>query len=80
MGYRTDRKRGSGIGGFRGRFLLLLLLCGLSLAGGEPRTLYTAGGSRVLAVLTPIATVALIAVCTAYLIDGSFNPFVYFRF
>ena len=47
MGYRTDRKRGSGIGGFRGRFLLLLLLCGLSLAGGEPRTLYTAGGSRV---------------------------------
>ena len=40
----------------------------------------TVGGSRVLAVLTPIATVASFAVCTAYLIDGSFNPFVYFRF
>ena len=40
----------------------------------------TAGGSWVLAVLTPAATVASIAVCTAYLIDGSFNPFVYFRF
>ena len=23
---------------------------------------------------------ALLAVCTAYLIDGSFNPFLYFRF
>ena len=27
-----------------------------------------------------ICAAALIAVCTAYLIDGSFNPFVYFRF
>ena len=40
----------------------------------------TAGGSRVLAVLTPMAAAAAVAVCTAYLIDGSFNPFVYFRF
>ena len=40
----------------------------------------TAGGSRVLAVLTPTAAAAAVAVCTAYLIDGSFNPFVYFRF
>jgi alginate O-acetyltransferase complex protein AlgI len=23
---------------------------------------------------------ALLAVCTAYLVDGSFNPFLYFRF
>lgn len=40
----------------------------------------TSGGGKILAVLTPIAAVTLIAVCTAYLIDGSFNPFVYFRF
>ena len=24
--------------------------------------------------------VVLLAVCTAYLVDGSFNPFLYFRF
>ena len=28
----------------------------------------------------PIALMALLAVCTAFLIDGSFNPFLYFRF
>ena len=28
----------------------------------------------------PIAMAALLLMCTAYLIDGSFNPFLYFRF
>ena len=28
----------------------------------------------------PIAVTMLLAVCTAFLIDGSFNPFLYFRF
>ena len=28
----------------------------------------------------PIVLMALLAVCTAFLIDGSFNPFLYFRF
>lgn len=28
----------------------------------------------------PFTLVALLALCTAYLIDGSFNPFLYFRF
>ena len=64
---------------------LVLLIVAVVGATPLPKRIYekiggTAGGSRVLAVLTPIATVALIAVCTAYLIDGSFNPFVYFRF
>jgi len=30
--------------------------------------------------LRPIAAVALLVICTAYLVDGSFNPFLYFRF
>ncbi len=30
--------------------------------------------------LEPIVLVALLAVATAYLVDGSFNPFLYFRF
>ena len=27
-----------------------------------------------------LALAALLAVCTAFLVDGSFNPFLYFRF
>ena len=37
-------------------------------------------GGKILAVVTPLAALASVALCTAYLIDGSFNPFVYFRF
>ena len=37
-------------------------------------------GSKVVAVLEPITLVALLVVMTAYLVDGSFNPFLYFRF
>ena len=32
------------------------------------------------AVLEPILTIAALLVCTAYLVDGSFSPFLYFRF
>ena len=64
---------------------LVLLIVAAVGATPLPKRIYekiggTAGGSRVLAVLTPMAAVAAVAVCTAYLIDGSFNPFVYFRF
>ena len=31
-------------------------------------------------ILRPAIAVALLLVCTAYLVDGSFNPFLYFRF
>ena len=34
----------------------------------------------VIATLEPIFVVALLLVCTAYLVDGSYNPFLYFRF
>ncbi|MBE6712414.1 MAG: MBOAT family protein [Ruminococcaceae bacterium] len=33
-----------------------------------------------LVVLEPVGLVALLTVVTAYLVDGSFNPFLYFRF
>ena len=35
---------------------------------------------RIIAVLEPVVLIALLLVCTAYLVDGSFNPFLYFRF
>ena len=34
----------------------------------------------VVAVLEPVAVALLLLLCTAYLVDGSFNPFLYFRF
>ena len=37
-------------------------------------------GGRALSVLAPAALMVLLAVVTAYLVDGSFNPFLYFRF
>ncbi len=37
-------------------------------------------GGKVIAAAQPVAVAALIAVATAYLVDGSFNPFLYFRF
>lgn len=35
---------------------------------------------KVIAVLEPMAMIAMLLLCTAYLVDGSFNPFLYFRF
>lgn len=40
----------------------------------------SARGAQVLAILQPIWLVLLLAACTAFLVDGSFNPFLYFRF
>ena len=37
-------------------------------------------GGKIIAVIEPISLVALLIVMTAYLVDGSFNPFLYFRF
>lgn len=37
-------------------------------------------GASVTAVLEPLVLVVLLWVSTAYLVDGSFNPFLYFRF
>jgi alginate O-acetyltransferase complex protein AlgI len=42
-----------------------------------------AAGKRtgpVIAALEPVFILVLLIVCTAYLVDGSFNPFLYFRF
>lgn len=37
-------------------------------------------GKKIMPVFRPAAVIVLAAVCTAYLIDSSFNPFLYFRF
>ena len=35
---------------------------------------------KIIAVLEPVFLLALLLICTAYLVDGSFSPFLYFRF
>ena len=36
--------------------------------------------TKVAAVLEPVLCIGLLLLCTAYLVDGSFSPFLYFRF
>lgn len=59
----------------------------LALLGATPlpkRLMARVCGNRVGAalvnVLEPLVLAALLVLCTAYLVDGSFNPFLYFRF
>ncbi len=40
----------------------------------------TNGGEKVISIVEPLALAAVLLVSTAYLVDGSFNPFLYFRF
>ncbi len=40
----------------------------------------TEKGEKVIAVIEPVFLCAVLLVSTAYLVDGSFNPFLYFRF
>ncbi|MGM9589037.1 MAG: MBOAT family O-acyltransferase [Faecousia sp.] len=44
------------------------------------RTAVRIGESKAGALLEPLLMAALLLVCTAYLVDGSFSPFLYFRF
>lgn len=68
----------------------LVILC-IGLVGSTPLPMWIwtkvqerfrscRGGDRVVHVLMGAMALGLIVLCTAYLIDGSFNPFLYFRF
>jgi len=54
----------------------------LGFVGSTPvvKTLAQKVPAKAAAVLEPLAMAALLLICTAYLVDGSFNPFLYFRF
>ena len=59
---------------------VLLLVC---IVGAMPlgKRLYArVENARVMTVLEPVVVAALLAAVTASLVDGSFNPFLYFRF
>ena len=54
----------------------------LAIVGATPLVKTMAGRipEKVSVVLEPLVLAALLLVCTGYLVDGSFNPFLYFRF
>lgn len=67
------------------RSYAVVFLLGIVGATPLPAMLYrllegTRAGDTALVVLKPLALLALLLLCTAYLVDGSFNPFLYFRF
>ena len=58
---------------------LLIAAC----VGATPLIKTTAqklGENRLVQTLEPLAWLGLLLICTAYLVDGSFSPFLYFRF
>ena len=59
------------------------LLFALGILGATPLVKKTAERierTPVGAILEPVALLCLLLLCTAYLVDGSFSPFLYFRF
>ena len=59
----------------------------LALVGSTPvvrdlanRLVSGARTAKLTAVLEPVVLAVLLLLCTGYLVDGSFNPFLYFRF
>ena len=63
------------------RSYALLFIAGFIGATPLPRDLgRKVQASGVGKILEPVALIALLLLCTAYLADGSFSPFLYFRF
>ncbi len=58
----------------------LVLALGILGATPLPKLLLRRLPPKVAAALQPIALGLLLLICTAYLVDGSYNPFLYFRF
>ncbi len=68
---------------FRSYFWIVLI--GIIGATNLPKRLYEKCNKNkvleaCLTIVEPLALVFLLLLCTAYLVDGSFNPFLYFRF
>ena len=57
-----------------------MLLFALGILGATPLVKQAAQRIEVGPVLELLAMAALLLVCTGYLVDGSFSPFLYFRF
>ena len=63
-----------------GILFLLGLIGATPLVSRAWKKLSAGKASSAMAVLEPILMIGALLICTAYLVDGSFNPFLYFRF
>ena len=50
------------------------------LKNAVEKAMKTSAGESIILSFRPIALAVLLIVCTAFLVDGSFSPFMYFRF
>ncbi len=59
----------------------VVMVCGIIFATPLVKNIFLSTKKEKLKnVLEPIALVCLLILCTSYIVDGSFNPFLYFRF
>ena len=66
---------------YYGRSYLVLFALGiLGCTPGVKLAARRVASTRIGRILEPLVMAALLLVCTAYLVDGSFSPFLYFRF
>ena len=52
----------------------------VAIIGATPIPKLVAGKIKVTQYVEPVFLLVLLVLVTAYLVDGSFNPFLYFRF
>lgn len=52
----------------------------LAIIGSTPLPKKILSKRKIVSYLEPVGLALLLVLCTAYLVDGSFNPFLYFRF
>ena len=60
-------------------FALTLVILTLASTAAVPRR-WAAADARFRRAAAPVLMLAALALCTAYLVDNSYNPFLYFRF
>ncbi len=59
----------------------VVIICGIIFATPILKNIITSNNKKkFINALEPIALLCLLIICTAYIVDGSFNPFLYFRF
>ena len=61
-------------------YAVLLAVCAAAALPVGKRLYARVEQSKVMTVVEPLATALLLTAATASLVDGSFNPFLYFRF
>ena len=65
---------------YLGSFALLFLVGFVGATPAVKKLGLRIGETKVGAILEPILLILLLLICSAYLVDGAFSPFLYFRF